>query len=60
MDNDFDLSPAVQKLITENNLDPASITGTGKDGRLTKGDVLKALEGGASAPAPAAPRSPSL
>ncbi|MEM8744733.1 MAG: 2-oxoglutarate dehydrogenase complex dihydrolipoyllysine-residue succinyltransferase [Pseudomonadota bacterium] len=52
--SDFELSPAVQKLITENNLDPASIAGTGKDGRLTKGDVLKALEGGASAPAPAA------
>lgn len=51
------LSPAVQKLITENNLDPASITGTGKDGRLVKGDVLAHLEGGApaaaAAPAPA-------
>ena len=31
----------------EHNLDPASITGTGKDGRLTKGDVLDALAGGA-------------
>lgn len=56
------LSPAVQKLITENNLDPAAITGTGKEGRLVKGDVLAHMEQKAapapapvSAPAPAAP-----
>ena len=53
-DDNFDLSPAVQKLITENRLDPASIKGTGKDGRITKGDVLKVIEGGGAAPAPAA------
>ena len=35
------LSPAVQKMVTENNLDPSSISGTGKDGRLTKEDVQK-------------------
>lgn len=34
------LSPAVRKLTTERALDPASIPGTGKDGRVTKGDVL--------------------
>ncbi len=44
------LSPAVQKMVTEKGIDPASIQGTGKDGRLTKGDVMN----GAS-PAPAAP-----
>lgn len=50
------LSPAVLKLITENNLDPAAIQGTGKDGRLVKGDVLAHLElKAAPAPAPAAP-----
>lgn len=38
------LSPAVRRLVTENDLDPAAITGTGKDGRLTKGDVLAYLE----------------
>ena len=43
------LSPAVRKLIDENDLDPAAIAGTGKGGRLTKGDVLKALEGAAAA-----------
>lgn len=36
------LSPAVRKLVSETQMDPASISGTGKDGRLTKGDVLSA------------------
>ena len=51
------LSPAVRKLIDDNSLDPGQITGTGKDGRIVKEDVLKVLEGrGApSEPAPAAP-----
>ena len=44
---DMPLSPAVRRLVDENNLDPSSITGTGKDGRLTKGDILAVLEGGA-------------
>ncbi len=38
------LSPAVRKLVEENNLDASAIEGTGKDGRLTKGDVLEFLE----------------
>jgi 2-oxoglutarate dehydrogenase E2 component (dihydrolipoamide succinyltransferase) len=38
------LSPAVRRLVDENNLDPNAIAGTGKDGRLTKGDVLSAME----------------
>ena len=51
------LSPAVRKLIDENDLDPAAIAATGKGGRLTKGDMLKALEGAApAAPAPSGPR----
>ena len=50
------LSPAVRKLVEENNLDPVQIPGTGKDGRLTKGDVLAWLESAppAAAPTPAA------
>ena len=55
------LSPAVQKLVAENNLDPAQISGSGKDGRLTKGDVLATIAtGGTSAPAaaPAAAAGP--
>ena len=43
------LSPAVKKLVAEHNLDPAAIPGTGKGGRITKGDVLAAIEGGAEA-----------
>jgi 2-oxoglutarate dehydrogenase E2 component (dihydrolipoamide succinyltransferase) len=39
-DDNGKLSPAVRKLVDENRLDPSQITGTGKDGRLTKGDVL--------------------
>jgi len=48
------LSPAVRKLIEESHLDSARIRGTGKDGRIVKEDVLKALESGAAAPAEAA------
>jgi 2-oxoglutarate dehydrogenase E2 component (dihydrolipoamide succinyltransferase) len=39
-----DLSPAVKRLIEENDLDPAEITGTGPGGRITKEDVLKHVE----------------
>lgn len=38
------LSPAVRRLVTEHDLDPEAITGTGKDGRLTKEDVLAYLD----------------
>jgi len=44
------LAPSVQKLVTENKLDPNNIKGTGKDGRLIKGDVLEAI----NSPAPTA------
>ncbi len=37
------LSPSVRRLVHENTLDPALIKGSGKDGRLTKGDVLDHL-----------------
>lgn len=59
------MSPAVRRIVDDYNLDPTSIEGTGKDGRLTKGDVMKAIESGSartmSAPvaavaAPAGPR----
>lgn len=55
--SDHPLAPAVRKLVEDKNLDPSKIPATGKDGRLTKGDVLNFLEGGGSAsraPAPAA------
>ena len=48
------LSPAVRKMVEENKVDTSSVTGTGKDGRLTKGDVIAHLEKPAApAPAPA-------
>lgn len=50
------ISPAAKKLIDENNLDAASISGTGKDGRITKEDILAKLESG-SAPTPVAASS---
>lgn len=54
-DDDKDkLSPAVRKLVDENNLDASQIGGTGKDGRLTKGDVLMFMKDGGGAAAPAA------
>ncbi len=56
---DQTLSPAVKKLIDENGLDPSTISGSGKDGRIVKGDVLAVLEAkGAAAPAAAAPAAP--
>lgn len=38
------LPPSVKKLVTENNLDPKNISGSGKDGRIIKGDVLEVLQ----------------
>jgi 2-oxoglutarate dehydrogenase E2 component (dihydrolipoamide succinyltransferase) len=38
------LSPAVRKLVAEHAVDPTAVAGTGKGGRLTKGDVLRHLE----------------
>ena len=46
--------PAAAKLMLDNNLPAGSVAGTGKDGRVTKGDVLAAVASGASKPAPAA------
>ncbi|HEV2263436.1 MAG TPA: 2-oxoglutarate dehydrogenase complex dihydrolipoyllysine-residue succinyltransferase [Stellaceae bacterium] len=46
--------PAVRRLVDENKVEPARIPPSGRDGRLTKGDVLAALEKGGTAPAPAA------
>ena len=40
------LSPAVRKLVDDNELDPALVKGTGPDGRLTKGDVMDAIAAG--------------
>ena len=53
------LAPSAQRIVAENNLDAGSIAGSGKGGRVTKGDALAALEARANAPAaPAAPAAP--
>ncbi|MDE2336622.1 MAG: 2-oxoglutarate dehydrogenase complex dihydrolipoyllysine-residue succinyltransferase [Alphaproteobacteria bacterium] len=57
--NDAFLSPAVRKLVDDNKVDASGISGTGKDGRLTKGDVLEALNAPKSAPVAKAPAQPS-
>ena len=58
------LSPAVRRLVTEHNLDPARISGTGVGGRLTKADILNVVNKTpsavpAAAPTPAPARTPS-
>ncbi len=55
------LSPAVRKIVTENKLEPANIPATGKDGRLTKGDVIEQLSRPVAKPIamPAAAPAPS-
>jgi 2-oxoglutarate dehydrogenase E2 component (dihydrolipoamide succinyltransferase) len=47
--------PAAQKLAAEKGIDTSSIRGTGRDGRVTKGDVLEAASRGPASAAPAAP-----
>ncbi len=54
--NDLPLSPAVRRLVLELGIDPSKIKGTGKDGRLTKEDVVAAAKG-APAVAPTATAS---
>ena len=49
------LSPAVRRLVEEHGLDASAIAGTGRDGRITKADVLAHLEASASAETAVAP-----
>ncbi|WP_417271389.1 2-oxoglutarate dehydrogenase complex dihydrolipoyllysine-residue succinyltransferase [Celeribacter sp.] len=58
---DVENAPSANKLMAEKGIDAASVTATGKDGRIMKEDVMKAINTpAAAAPAPAAaPRAPS-
>ncbi len=47
------LSPSVRRAVLEHGIDPATVKGTGKDGRLTKEDVVAAAQAKKSAPEPA-------
>jgi 2-oxoglutarate dehydrogenase E2 component (dihydrolipoamide succinyltransferase) len=49
---DAPLAPSVRKLSTESGVDATTVPGSGKDGRVTKGDMLAAIERAASAPTP--------
>ena len=51
--------PSVRKLAAESGVAPASVPGTGKDGRVMKGDMLAAIASGAQPAAPTAARAPS-
>lgn len=51
-------SPAANKILQENDIDPASIQGTGRDGRITKEDALQAVAQKSNAPAPQQPKAP--
>jgi 2-oxoglutarate dehydrogenase E2 component (dihydrolipoamide succinyltransferase) len=49
---DVPLAPSVRKISAESGIDAATVPGSGKDGRVTKGDMLAAIEKAASAPTP--------
>jgi 2-oxoglutarate dehydrogenase E2 component (dihydrolipoamide succinyltransferase) len=49
---DAPLAPSVRRLSAESGVDAATVPGSGKDGRVTKGDMLAAIEKAASAPTP--------
>jgi 2-oxoglutarate dehydrogenase E2 component (dihydrolipoamide succinyltransferase) len=50
--SDAPLAPSVRRLSAESGIDTASVAGTGKDGRVTKGDMLAAIERAAAQPTP--------
>ena len=53
------LSPAVRRAVLEHGIDPASIKGSGKDGRITKEDVIAAAAAKSATPAAAAVSAPA-
>ena len=53
------LSPSVRRAVLEHGIDPGSVKGTGKDGRLTKEDVVSAAQNKSAAPAPAVVGAPA-
>ena len=46
------LAPSVRKMSAESGVDPSAVAGTGKDGRVTKGDMMAAIERAAAQPTP--------
>ena len=50
--SDMPVAPSVRKIAAETGVDPATVAGSGKDGRVTKGDMMAAIERAAAAPTP--------
>jgi 2-oxoglutarate dehydrogenase E2 component (dihydrolipoamide succinyltransferase) len=53
------IMPAARKMMADQGVDPASVEGTGRGGRVTKGDVIAALEAKPVVPSPAVPAKPA-
>jgi len=51
---DMPIAPSVRRIATETGTDPGTVPGSGKDGRVTKGDMLAAIERAAAQPTPVA------
>lgn len=51
---DAPIAPSVRRIAAETGIDPATVPGTGKDGRVIKGDMLAAIERAAASPTPVA------
>ena len=49
---DMPLAPSVRKMAAETGMEPSTVPGTGKDGRVTKGDMMAAIERAAAQPTP--------
>ena len=57
---DAPLAPSVQRIAAETGMDPAKVDGTGRDGRVTKGDMMAAIERAAAAPTPVSQPAASI
>jgi 2-oxoglutarate dehydrogenase E2 component (dihydrolipoamide succinyltransferase) len=57
---DIPMPPSVRKLAAESGMDAATVPGSGKDGRVTKGDMMAAIERAAAAPTPVATTAAAL
>ncbi len=53
-------APSAAKMMAENNMSAAQVAGTGRDGRITKGDVISAVAGGSKPPKVASPALPGI